>query len=87
MISSVLVLTAFFVVWTLVHSLLVSLPLKNWTWRVFGAGMDRWYRLAFNALAAITILPIFPMLATQAKIKGEGHETSDGPRATPPTAG
>jgi hypothetical protein len=147
--------------------------------------VDRWYRLAFNALAAITILPIFPMLATlpdrtlyvvpapwrwlmvggqglalagmvgsfheerrllaefgdayrdyqqqvprliprpgrcyspppaewlvyfrpavlapgrgarsrslhvpqsatQAQIKGEGHETSDGPRATPPTAG
>jgi hypothetical protein len=47
-----------------VHSLLASLPLKNWKRRVFGAEVDRWYRLAFNALAAITILPIFPMLAT-----------------------
>jgi protein-S-isoprenylcysteine O-methyltransferase Ste14 len=63
MLSSVLVLTAFFVVWALVHSLLASLPLKSWTRRVFGAGVDRWYRLAFNAFAAITILPIFPMLA------------------------
>jgi len=86
MLSSVVILRAFFV-WALVHSLLTSLPLGNWTRRVFGAGVDRWYRLAFNALAAITILPIFPMLATQAQIKGEGHETSDGPRATPPTAG
>jgi len=64
MLSSVLVLTAFFVMWALVHSLLASLPLKNWTRRVFGAGVDRWYRLAFNAFAGITILPIFPMLAT-----------------------
>jgi protein-S-isoprenylcysteine O-methyltransferase Ste14 len=60
---SVLLLTAFFVAWALVHSLLASLPFKNWTRRVFGAGADRWYRLAFNAFAAITILPIFPMLA------------------------
>lgn len=87
MLSSALIFTVFFVVWALVHSLLASLPLKNWTRRVFGAGVDRWYRLAFIALAAVTILPIFPVLATQAQIKGEGHETSDGPRATPPTAG
>ena len=87
MLSSSLVLTVFFIMWTLVHSLLASLPLKSWTRRVFGVGVDRWYRLVFNALAAITILPIFPMLATQAQIKGEGHETSDGPRATSPTAG
>jgi protein-S-isoprenylcysteine O-methyltransferase Ste14 len=59
---SVLILTVFFVVWALVHSLLASLPCKNWARRVFGAGVDRWYRLAFNAFAAITILPIFPML-------------------------
>jgi hypothetical protein len=83
MLSSVLVLTVFFVMWALVHSLLPVCPLRAGR----GAGVDRWYRLAFNALAAITILPIFPMLATQTQIKGEGHETSDGPRATPPTAG
>jgi len=59
---SVLILTAFFVVWALVHSLLASLPCKNWARRVFGAGVDRWYRLAFNVFAVITILPIFPML-------------------------
>jgi len=87
MLSSALIFTVFFVMWALVRSLLASLPLENWTRRVFGAGVDRWYRLPFNALAVITILPIFPMLATQAQIKGEGHETSDGPRATPPTAG
>ena len=63
MLSSVLVLTAFFALWALVHSLLASLPFKNWTRRVFGAGVDRWYRLAFIAFAAITILPLFPMLA------------------------
>jgi protein-S-isoprenylcysteine O-methyltransferase Ste14 len=63
MLSSAFILTAFFVAWALVHSLLASLSFKNWTRHVFGAGVDRWYRLAFIALAALTILPIFPMLA------------------------
>jgi protein-S-isoprenylcysteine O-methyltransferase Ste14 len=63
MLSSVVILIAFFIAWALVHSLLASLPFKNWTRRVFGAGVGRWYRLAFNAFAAITILPVFPMLA------------------------
>lgn len=63
MLSSVLALMLFFVMWALVHSLLASLPCKNWTRRVLGAWVDRWYRLAFNVFAAITILPIFPMLA------------------------
>jgi len=41
MLPSVLLLIAFFVIWALVHSLLASLPFKDWTRRVFGGGVDR----------------------------------------------
>jgi protein-S-isoprenylcysteine O-methyltransferase Ste14 len=57
MISSVLVLTVTFVVWAVVHSLLASLPFKSWTRRLLGAGVDRWYRLAYVVFAGITLLP------------------------------
>jgi protein-S-isoprenylcysteine O-methyltransferase Ste14 len=62
MAASVLALSAYFVVWAVAHSLLASLPVKRWARRAFGAGSDRWYRLAFNAIAAITVLPVPAML-------------------------
>jgi protein-S-isoprenylcysteine O-methyltransferase Ste14 len=60
--SSVLVLSFFLVLYAVVHSLLASLPVKQWTRRVFGPRADRWYRLAYNLLATITLLPLFPLL-------------------------
>ncbi len=63
MLSSVLILTLFFVLYAVLHSLLAALPVKNWGRRVFGPGTDRWYRLVYNLLAVVTLLPIFPMLA------------------------
>jgi protein-S-isoprenylcysteine O-methyltransferase Ste14 len=56
--SSVLILTIYFVVWAVVHSALASLPFKRWTRRVLGAGVDRWYRLAYVAFSVITLLPL-----------------------------
>jgi protein-S-isoprenylcysteine O-methyltransferase Ste14 len=59
---SVLILVIFFTAYAVLHSLLAALPLKNWARRVLGAGVERWYRLAYNAVAVITLLPLFPLL-------------------------
>ncbi len=40
------------------HSLMASNWAKNGARRAFGAGTDRWYRLAFNLLAGILFLPV-----------------------------
>jgi protein-S-isoprenylcysteine O-methyltransferase Ste14 len=48
---SVFTLISYFIVWALLHSLLASLP------------VDRLYRLAFNAVAVVTILPMLALLA------------------------
>lgn len=60
---SVLILIIFFAVYAVLHSLLAALPLKSWAQQVFGAGVERWYRLAYNLIAVITLLPLFPLLA------------------------
>ena len=62
MISSVVILTGYFVVWAVVHSLLASLRFKGWTRRQLGAGVDRWYRLAYVVFATITSLPLLLMV-------------------------
>jgi protein-S-isoprenylcysteine O-methyltransferase Ste14 len=63
MFSSVLVLSSFFVLYAVAHSLLASLPLKGWARHIFGSSTHRWYRLAYNLFATITLLPIVPLLA------------------------
>ena len=60
---SVLTLAGFLIIYAVVHSLLAGLPCKNWARRVFGPGVDRWYRLGFNILAVITFLPFFALMA------------------------
>jgi len=62
MISSVVILTGYFVVWAVVHSLLASLRFKDWTRRQLGAGVDRWYRLAYVVFATITSGPMLLMV-------------------------
>jgi protein-S-isoprenylcysteine O-methyltransferase Ste14 len=59
--SSVIILSAYFVVWAVVHSLLASLRVKDWARRRLGAGVDRWYRLAYVVFATATSLPMFAM--------------------------
>ncbi len=55
---------AYFAVYALLHSLLASRPVKEWLQRRFGPGMNRWYRLAYNVFATVTLLPFFWLLAT-----------------------
>lgn len=42
----------------LVHSLLAAFKVKDMAHRRWGQAADRWYRLAFNLFAAITLLPV-----------------------------
>lgn len=60
---SVLILIIFFALYAVLHSLLASLAFKSWTEQVFGLGVERWYRLTYNVIAVITLLPLFPLLA------------------------
>lgn len=60
---SVISLILFFTLYAVVHSWLASLKVKAWLWRTFGPSTDRWYRLAYNLFAMVTLLPLFPMLA------------------------
>jgi protein-S-isoprenylcysteine O-methyltransferase Ste14 len=55
---SVLILSAYFVVWAGVHSLLAGLRVKRWAQRAFGAGVDRWYRLGYVLFAFASFVPI-----------------------------
>lgn len=63
MLLSILTLVLFLVFYTIAHSLLASLPVKNWFWRTFGPAAGRWYRLVYNLLAGLTLLPLLPLLA------------------------
>jgi protein-S-isoprenylcysteine O-methyltransferase Ste14 len=63
MLLSILILALFLVFYTLAHSLLASLPVKSWTRRILGPAADRWYRLIYNLLAGLTLLPLLPLLA------------------------
>ena len=63
MLVSSLLITLFFAVYAIVHSLLASLGVKRWVWRIVGPESDRWYRLGYNIFATITLLPLLPLLA------------------------
>jgi protein-S-isoprenylcysteine O-methyltransferase Ste14 len=57
------VLILFLVAYSLLHSLMASRPCKAWTRRLAGPGSDRWYRLVYNIVAVVTLLPLLPLLA------------------------
>ncbi|MBN1811744.1 MAG: isoprenylcysteine carboxylmethyltransferase family protein [Anaerolineae bacterium] len=61
MFSSALILSAYFIAWAGVHSLLASLGVKRWARRTFGAGVDRWYRTVYVLFALASFAPI-PLL-------------------------
>lgn len=61
--TSILILVLFFTLYGVLHSVLASLALKAWARRVFGPGVERWYRLIYNIIAVITLLPLVPLLA------------------------
>jgi len=62
MVSSALILSAYFTAWAGVHSLLASLRVKRWARRAFGAGVDRWYRVFYVAVALASSAPILLLL-------------------------
>jgi protein-S-isoprenylcysteine O-methyltransferase Ste14 len=62
MISSVLTLTAYFIFFAVVHSLLADSRFKSWARRSVGKSFDRCSRLAFVILALIMVLPFFCIL-------------------------
>jgi protein-S-isoprenylcysteine O-methyltransferase Ste14 len=59
---SAFIIIIFFVVYAVLHSWLAALAMKNWARRTFGPGVDRWYRLIYNIIAVVTLLPFVPML-------------------------
>jgi protein-S-isoprenylcysteine O-methyltransferase Ste14 len=46
-----------------VHSLLASVAVKQWTRTRFGPRTDRFYRLAYNAFAVVSFVPVLALLA------------------------
>ncbi len=45
------------------HSLLASLPFKAWMQQILGASVAVWYRLAYNIVAVLLLLPLPVLLA------------------------
>lgn len=62
MISSVLVMGAYFVLFAMVHSLLADPRFKRWARGVLSEAFDRWQRLAFILLALFMVLPFLYIL-------------------------
>lgn len=61
-ISGILAMSAYFLIFAPVHSLLADPAFKRWAGSIIGAAFDRWQRLAYNLLALIMILPFFFIL-------------------------
>jgi protein-S-isoprenylcysteine O-methyltransferase Ste14 len=59
---SSLVLIFAILVWGFVHSLLATFGTKARMRQWFGAGADRWYRLAYNLVGILTFLPILGLV-------------------------
>ena len=48
--------------WGLLHSLLASLKVKELARQVFGARVNRFYRLAYNVFAGVSFLPVLAVM-------------------------
>jgi protein-S-isoprenylcysteine O-methyltransferase Ste14 len=46
------------IIYGVIHSLLASFGAKTRARRAFGKGVDRWYRLAYNIFATVSLLPV-----------------------------
>lgn len=59
-------LAATFLLWALFHSITAARPVKQWAQRVLGErAYAGFYRLAYNAVAVLTFLPVLYVLATR----------------------
>jgi protein-S-isoprenylcysteine O-methyltransferase Ste14 len=61
-IVSVALILGYTVFYGVVHSWLASQRMKDWARRTFGRSSERWYRLVYNLLAGLALLPLLPML-------------------------
>jgi protein-S-isoprenylcysteine O-methyltransferase Ste14 len=61
--SGTLATLLFVIIYGILHSLLASPWAKNWARKIFGLNADRFYRLMYNAIGAITLLPTLAILA------------------------
>jgi protein-S-isoprenylcysteine O-methyltransferase Ste14 len=61
-IVSVAIILGYTAFYGVVHSWLASQRMKDWARRTFGLSGERWYRLAYNLLAGLALLPLLPML-------------------------
>lgn len=62
MIASVVIIVGYTLLYGVGHSWLASQRMKDWTREAFGPTTDRWYRLAYNVVAGLMLLPLLPML-------------------------
>lgn len=62
MIASVGIIVGYTVLYGVAHSWLASQRMKDWTREAFGPTTDRWYRLAYNVVAGVMLVPLLPML-------------------------
>lgn len=63
MVSSALILSAYFIAWAGVHSLLASLRVKRWARHAFGTDIDRWYRIGYVLFALVSFAPVLVLFA------------------------
>lgn len=62
MATSVGIIVGYAVLYAVIHSWTASGTAKDWARRAFGPAADRWYRLVYNAVSAVLLLPFAPML-------------------------
>ena len=62
MIASVVLIVGYTALYAALHSWLASQRMKDWTRRTLGPATDRWYRLVYNVLVSVTLLPLLAML-------------------------
>ncbi|MFP4439511.1 MAG: methyltransferase family protein [Chloroflexaceae bacterium] len=62
MVISILLIGGYALVYALIHSWTASQSFKNWVRRRAGPAGDRWYRLAYNLVSGILLLPFLPLL-------------------------
>ncbi len=62
MITSVAIIAGYAIFYGILHSWTASRSMKDRIRRVGGTAVDRWYRLAYNVVGTVLLLPFVPML-------------------------
>jgi len=60
--TSIVFIIGYTIGYAVLHSWLAAQRVKDWARRRMGRAAERWYRLAYNALAVVTLLPLGAML-------------------------